>query len=155
MPAAPAADGLHLRVAAHADDDDKTPLFIGAADDTVNVLYLGAGGVGDNGSPGLQLLHQPAGHAVGADEYIVPGHGLFGRVDHTQSPLLQLLDNVLVMYELAEAAAASLFPQQLFRHVHRAVHAKTEARAFGKDKLLHQPTGWTPSFSSMVRQRRR
>ncbi len=149
---APAADGLHLRVLLHADDHDEAPLRACAADDFVDGLDLGAGGVSHDGAGLFQRADALRRDAVGADEHLLPRPRLRRVRDHTHAFPAERAHHVLVVDQFAEARAFSVLGEKPLRHLHRAPYAEAEAGAFSHAQLPH-PISSTPSFSRISRQR--
>ena len=66
---APAADGEHLRMVFHPDDDGEAPFVPGVCDDLMNGAHFRAGGVEDF-SPGFtQGVINPGRNTVGSRSF--------------------------------------------------------------------------------------
>ena len=63
--------GPNLRVIVHADDENLPPFLRRFADDFMDMLDLGAGGIGDHGAALCKSVILRPGDAVGPDDHAV------------------------------------------------------------------------------------
>ena len=124
--AAPARDGLDLRVRRRADDDGLTPLVLGRRDQAVDALDGRAGRVDDLDRPRQQRLVDRTRHAVRADHNRRAVGNLLGRGDGADAQRLEMRHKMAVVRDRPIGHGRLAAPRGLFDQIDRAVHAVAE-----------------------------
>ena len=133
-PAAPAYNPLHLRMPWVADNDNLLSRLTLPADNFVDALHKGAGGVYALQAALLQNAVDFLRHAVGADDYAARRETLqlLLRLQDPDALLRKLSDHFLIVHDRT-IGIYSFSSFYLFIHgIHRTFHAKTETGAFRK-----------------------
>ena len=80
----------------------------------------------------LQSIIDGAGHAVAADDDLVPGGDIVHGIGHQRTAPFHIGHGLRVMDQRAQRCHLMALVQQIVGQLHRAVHAKAEAGGFGK-----------------------
>ena len=128
-------DPLHLRVGLIARHQQHCPGLFGLGGDALDLLHKGTGGVMVADTAGRQLVINAAGHAVAADDYLVPGRHILHGVHHLCALALHILHRLRVVDQRAQRSDPVPLCQKSIGQLHGAVDAKAEPRRFGNSDL--------------------
>ncbi len=140
----PSGDALHLRMGGGADNDRKASLRLCPADDAVDALDEGTGGVDDLHALVLEALADGPADAVGADNHRLPGQGLLRGVDDPDPQAFKFLHHMVVVDDRSQGGHLFSRGCGLFHQLYRPADAEAEARALG-----HMDAHWATFFAMM------
>ena len=106
-----------------ADDHGKIAFLFLAADNVVDALDEGAGGVHYLHAHIAKPLVHRFGYAVGADDHGAAGDRILGRLDHTNTHILKVLHCVPIVDNRAQRTDLSALCRQLRQDVLEMIHA--------------------------------
>ena len=127
-----AHDALHLGVGSITGHQKHRALGLGPGGNALDLLHKGAGGIVVNKAALLQSIIDGAGHAVAADDDLVPGGDIVHGIGHQRTAPFHIGHRLRVMDQRAQRCHLMALVQQIVGQLHRAVHAKAEAGGFGK-----------------------
>ena len=96
--------------------------------DAVDLLYKGTGRVLILNTLLIELVDNSLRNAVRADNKNLALVYLADTLDGTAAMLLELADDLHVVYDRAEGANLDVMVNQILYHAYRAVHSEAEAR---------------------------
>ena len=137
---APSGDGHDFRMGPGADDDDLTAPLRGLADNFMDALDKGTGGVQNGEISGFQFLIDGPADTVAADDDGAAVLDLRNLVHLPHAHFREALHHMAVVDDGAQGHGPQTVLGRLLHHGHGPVHAEAEPRRLGKIDLHPTPS---------------
>ena len=137
--AAPARNGLHLRMGGDADDDGGLPLPVGLLHNGVDAPDIGTGGVLNHRPTGSEALIDRPGHPVAADHHLRSRLRLLPAVDLVDAHGGEPLHHMVVVDDGAVGNGGNAAFGRRLHHIHRPLDPGAEPGGLC-NLNLHRPS---------------